>query len=527
MRYFCRLLAVGLALALCFVLPVSVGIAATTDTAGPDATAESCALIATQDFADIPEAPTAIAGAEHVAGGGTDPSYCRITGVIAPQIQFELRLPDDWNGRYLQGGCSGFCGFIPIEACGEAQDQGFAVAASDLGHGGGPWAMPVWASDNQLRSDFAGRATHVLSLSAKAIIRAYYGSIPRFSYFQGCSTGGREGLYVAQHHPDDFDGIIAGAPAFAGRLGPIWNNWIAQSLLTADDRPVFSADDLTLLHSAVLRQCDGVDGFTDGIIADPRQCEFNPGDLQCASTQASDCLSVPQIAAARSMYSGPRNRQGVLLSPGGAAYGSELDWNGSLMAQIAQNFLRFLSFDGVRPAYDYRDFNWDDDIASVEAAAYEFDPVGPREAPELAAFQEGGGRLIVYQGQADSGVPPAGILDYYANVWMRSGGLEQTRNWFRLFLIPGMAHCGGGSAPNSFDMLSPLVRWVESGEQPDGIVATQFDDMGAAIRNRPIFAYPNIAQYAGQGDPNEASAWVLRVREEGPDRIDWIWAPSQ
>lgn len=484
------------------------------------------------DFECLEAAPTAITAAEYVAATPALPSFCRVSGLIAPQIQFELRLPDDWNERYLQGGGGGFCGFVPIAACESAQSRGFAVAACDLGHttglgpSGGPWVAPLWGSDPNLRADFGGRATHALAIAAKAIVTAYYGRAPRFNYFQGCSTGGREGLQIAQNHPDEFDGVIAGAPAFAGRLGGIWNNWIANTLMTPENTPVFTPDALKLLHTAVTAACDGEDGLKDGIIEDSRRCAFDPGCLECANADGENGLTKAQVLAARAMYDGPRNSAGELLHPGAAPRGSELDWNGPMMAEVARKSLRFLAFSTPRPDFDYRRFDWDRDIDGVEAGAQAYDPVAPRAAPRLSAFKERGGRLIAYHGSYDWGVPPASTIDFYAQVWNREGGLDATRDWFRLFIVPGMLHCYGGDAPNKFDMLSAIVDWVEHGQAPDGIIAIQQDPSGKVLRSRPLYAYPNVARHTGKGDPNEAANWHLQEMPVGEDRIDWIWKPS-
>lgn len=486
----------------------------------------NCERMATLDFAGLPDAATAIASAETVAAAPGVSSYCKISGTIAPQIQFELRLPADWNGRYLQGGCGGFCGFNPIENCRVGQSRGFAVAASNLGHIGGVWVAPVWAGDPMLRRDFGGRATHVLAVAAKAMIAAYYGNGPRYSYFQGCSTGGREGLQIAQNHPTDFDGVIAGDPAFAGRLGGIWNNWIAATLMGRDNEPVFDAQSLKVLHAAVNAACDTKDGLKDGIIEDSRRCSFDPVQIECRTQDTSNCLTKAQVTAARAMYDGARNSAGKLLYPGAAPRGSELDWNGPLMAEVTRQSLRFLAFPTPRPTYNFRDFNWDRDVADTEAATTTYDPVAPRAAPDLAAFHARGGRLIAYHGSYDYAVPPDALIDYYAQVWNREGGLTSTRDWFRLFIVPGMFHCRGGDAPNEFDMLAAIVDWVEHGRAPDGIVATQHDKAGTLVRTRPLYAYPNVARYVGHGDVNEAANWAMKTVAVGEDRADWIWKPT-
>jgi feruloyl esterase len=488
--------------------------------------AADCAKLSRTDLANVSDVPAAIGSADYIPASSDMRGYCRVRGMIAPHIQYDLRLPDDWTGRYLQGGCGGFCGMIMIDQCAPGLARGFAVAASDLGHSGGAWVSPVWATDPQLRRDYGGRATHELAKISKIIIKLYYGEAPKRSYFQGCSTGGREGLQVAQNHPEDFDGIIAGDPAFPGRLS-IWNTWIAQQLMDNRGAPVFSRAALGLLHAAVTEACDAKDGLKDGIIADPRRCSYDPQKIQCKpGRDGTDCLTVAQVAAARAMYDGARNSGGELLYPGAASRGSELDWDGPLMAHVSQEALRFLAFPTVRPAFSYRSFNWDRDEADVRATAGTYDAVEPGKAPDLSRFHARGGRLIAYHGFYDVGVPPGGIIDYYAQVWNREGGLAATKNWFRLFMVPGMFHCRGGDAPNTFDMLTQIVDWVEKDRAPNGVIATQSDKSGTVVRRRPLYAYPNVARFSGRGDPNDAANWNESPQMIGEDRVDWAWKPS-
>lgn len=487
-----------------------------------------CAALEEQDFTDIPDAPTAIISARMTSAQGGFEAYCAVIGVVAPQVQFELRMPvQGWNGRYFQTGCWGLCGNVPIHYCDDAQRRGFAVAAQNMGHVGHFWRDPLWASVPALRKDFGWRSTHVVALAAKEIVARYYGVKPAYAYFRGCSTGGREGLSEAQHFPGDFDGVIAGNLAFPGRLGAIANNWDAHHLLDDEGRPVFSSTHLEFLAGAVMRACDDLDGLEDGIIDDPRVCSFDPASIACTDMSADgDCLNAAQIAAAKRLYDGARNSFGVALVPGGAPYGSELEWNGPGRRAIAQSWLRFFAFGEIRPDYDYRDFDFDADIGATEASAAMFDPVAPKRAPDLTEYEQRGGKLIIYHGWADPGVSPLGTLDYYAHIAARQGGLERVRNWFRVFMAPGMYHCGGGDAPNSFDLLSPMVRWVEAGEAPDGVIAAQMEN-GEVVRTRPLFAYPYVARYSGSGNVNDAENW----RRSSPphrfdDRRDWIWAPK-
>ena len=519
-------LALGLGLLLRAVFPTEEA-AAEAAVDAPSTAVLTCAALLREDFTRIPDAPTALLSTTLVGKSKEANEFCQVSGFVAPQIQFELRLPTGtWNGRYLQAGCSGLCGQIFIDQCADALAQDFAVAAQNMGHVGNFWSDPLWASERSLRRDFGRRSTHVVAVAMKAIIERFYGAPPAYAYFRGCSTGGREGLSEAQHFPGDFDGIVAGDPAFPGRLGAFANNWDARQLLDDNDELVFSQDDLKFLHDAVLYGCDGLDGLEDGIIEDPRNCRFDVSTLECAAGDTSRCLTKKQVAAAQNLYSGPRTRKGVRLYPGQTPFGSELAWDGANRRSIASAALRYLAFDEVRPDYEYRNFNFDEDVDDVEAQARIYDPVAPRERPDLSAFRRQGGKLIIYHGWADPGVPPEGTLDYYAKVVADEGGLDSVREWFRVFMIPGMYHCRGGAAPNTFDFLSAMIDWVEKGEVPDGIVATQFDGE-KLVRTRPLYAYPTVARYKGTGDVDVAASWgPVAPAEPRDDNIPWLWAPK-
>lgn len=487
-----------------------------------------CEKLLEEDFNDSGIVPFSVLSAKLIpASNGTD-EYCAVNGYIQPQVQFELRLPSkSWNGRYFQTGCGGFCGVVNINRCADALAAGFAVGAHNMGHVGHPLKDPVWGSDPALREDYGGRSTHLMAVVGKLIAERYYGKHPARSYFRGCSTGGREGLAEAHRHPEDFDGIIAGDPAFPGRLGAIANNWDARHLLREDGSEIFTPAKLGVLHTGVMRACDRLDGLVDGILMDPRACNFDPARLQCKDGDKEDCLSAEQVAAAKALYGGPVNGRGEKLMPGATPYGSEPSWNGAGRRSLAEGYLRYLAFPTNPPAdYDYRDFNFDTDVEKTEQMARLYDPVAPHQAPDLSAFERRGGKLIVYHGWADAGVSPMGLLDYYAHVTSRHGGPEQVREWFRVFMVPGMFHCRGGNAPNTFELLPELIKWVEQGEAPDRVVATQNGPDGV-IRTRPLFPYPAVARYTGKGDVNDAANWVSSApKKASDDRIEWIRAPK-
>lgn len=485
----------------------------------------ACEQLAALDLSQDPEAPATITRAAVLPEGAG--KVCAVTGYVQPQVQFEVRLPiTTWNGRYFQIGCGGFCGFVNIAGCGDMLAKDYVVAANNLGHVGDALRDPLWGSSSDARRDYGARGTHVTALVAKRLIAAFYGKAPAFSYFRGCSTGGREGLMAAQHWPEDFDGIVAGDPAFAGRLGAIANVWAAQKLFRRGNVPVLDRASLTLLHERTMAACDGLDGLKDGIIMDPRQCRFDPASLRCAAGASKDCLTAEQVAAAKAVYDGPRNSAGKLLYPGGMMPGSEGAWGGADTWSLPQGSLRYLMFaKNPAPDYDYHDFDWEHDLDKVRDQVALYDPVAPGAAPDLSAFHARGGRLIVYHGWSDQGVSPLGTLDYYAQVAARTGGMNSTRSWFRVFMVPGMFHCRGGNAPNQFDFMPGLQSWVEQGTAPDGVIATQREG-DRVVRTRPLFAYPAQARFTGKGSPDEAANWTARMPRTMPDdRIEWLWGP--
>ncbi len=489
-----------------------------------------CEALLQVDFTRVPEAPSTLLSARLVKASGGTGEYCDVTGYVQPQIQFELRLPThSWNGRYFQVGCGGFCGVINIQNCGDVLAQDFAVAADNMGHVGDVFNDPLWAESADLRRDYGRRSTHVTAIIAKAIVERFYGAHPAWSYFRGCSTGGREALMEAAWAPEDFDGLIGGDPAFAGRLGAIANTWDAQHLFKADGSSLFSPAAVATLHKAVLAACDGLDGVKDGIIMDPRACHFRVASLRCADgAEGQGCLSADEVAAAEAVYDGPRNSKGERLYPGGAQFGSEASWGAMGTTSFPAGAERYLEFTpNPPPQYTYRDFNFDTDPPRIEDALRRYDPVPPGEAPDLTAFERRGGKLIVYHGWADGGVSPINTLDYYSQVAHLQGGMMEVRDWFRLFMVPGMFHCRGGDAPNTFDFMPAIMAWVEKGVAPDGVVATQKDATGAIVRQRPLYAYPEYAAYTGSGDVSQAANWRAAMPRTVPDdRVQWIWGPT-
>jgi hypothetical protein len=481
---------------------------------------------------DIPGAATRVTSAT-VVPAGAEPAHCDVHGVVAPAIQFQLRLPTEtYGGRYLQYGCGGFCGFInpsPFPDCGPKVGD-FAVAATDDGHVGvGPFP-PVdgtWAANNQAaRDDFFFRAPHALSKAAKRIIAAFYGSAPRRSYFSGCSNGGREAMLLAQRYPTDFDGIIAGAPAINfGPLVGIYETWLVRSNTSASGEPIITAAKLPALHDAVLAACDGLDGLVDKQIDDPRGCRFDPATLRCPGADAPSCLTQAQVDAARRLYAGPTDEHGRRLYPGWQPFGSEPAWEGwiipspqfgnlAVAAELGDNYLRYLGYPIGTPHSSLADFRF------TAPELHRLTPEGRKVnalSLDLDGFRRAGGKLIIWHGQADQGIPPASTVDYYARLVDRVGGLRETQAFARLFMVPGIFHCGGGANLATFDPTRELVAWVEQDAAPQRVIAT------GPTRSRPVFPYPLVARYDGSGSIDDAANFVpARPAGRLPEIIPWV-----
>lgn len=498
----------------------------------PITPAIDCAALASQDFAGVKDGPAQVQSAAVEAASAERAEFCVVKGYVAPTIQFELRLPTKtWTGRYLQGGCGGNCGVILSNVAPRcdtpvAYAGAFAVGFENSGHAGtdGVWAL----GGPQVREDFAYRAAHAFSAAAKAIIAVYYGRGPAFSYFQGCSDGGREGMAETERYPGDFNGVIAGSPAFA--IAEAMERFIWEARWGTDDHGalLFDAPAATLLHQAVIAACDTLDGVKDGQIDDPRRCHFDPATLRCAAGHTPPgCLTAGQVLAAQMFYQGPVDENGRHLFYGGAPYGSELAWTDRFA--LAAMGGRMLD-DGVENMMFLRTLG-----ADVSVKTWRFDAATFRElqsagalydaaSADLRAFRDSGGKLILWQGFADPAAGPYGLPDYYQRLREAAGGLSAERHFARLFLIPGVYHCGGGYVAYEEDLLGALVNWVELDRAPDRIMATARLDDGT-LRRRPMFAYPTQSHYRGHGDVNDPRSFTGRPPAGPPhDRYEWAGA---
>jgi feruloyl esterase len=444
------------------------------------------------------------------------PEFCRVAATIKPtsdsDIKVEVWLPSvGWNGKFLAIGNGGWAGVISYQGDGDdlsdALRGGYASAATDSGHVGTEGDGSFALGHPEKLIDFGYRAVHEMTVKAKAIITAYYGKAPRYSYWYGCSTGGRQGLTEAQRFPTDFDGVIAGAPA---------NNTthlVAQSLwiwlaVHKDEASYIPPPKYLLIHKAVLEACDGLDGVKDGVLEDPTRCKFDPRVLECKGADGPECLTAPQVEAARKIYTpttNPRTKQQIFP---GLEPGSELGWAtkaGPKPHSISVDNWRYVVFKD--PNWDYRTFNFDSDVALGDRI--ENDIVNATN-PDLKTFFSHGGKLLQYHGWSDTGISPRNSINYYMSVLDKMGGISKVHESYRLFMVPGMAHCRGGDGPNQFDKLGVIERWVENGKAPEQIIVSRIRD-GKTERTRPLCAYPEVATYKGTGSTDDAANFTCSV----------------
>ena len=468
---------------------------------------------------------TTITGTTLVPSTATAPEYCRVLGHVDTEINFELRLPTAWNGNFLFGGEGGLAGQISdqtgLQAGGwNGLRRGYAVVFSDTGHQGVPppgATSPVydgsWAWQNPERQiNWAHRSTHVVSIAAKAIIAEYYGQSARYSYFSGCSGGGRQATMTAQRYPTDFDGILSGAPFLSVTGQAMGWNWAMQALA---ENPI-SPSKLPVLASAVTEACDASDGLVDGLVSDPRRCKFDPRELACDSADGPDCLTQRELDSVLKIYRGPSTSDGERLFPGFVPGEEDTQWPralvhttnggpGELGALLPDQILRYFVFG---PDFDSMTFDFDTDPAALADAADLLDV-----KPDLSAFREAGGKMLMYHGWNDPRLTPWLSIQYRdAVIHEVGGGPERTDEFFRLFVAPGMGHCAGGPGPNTFDALTALERWVEQGIAPTRLIATHPTSTGTVDRSRPLCVYPQVAVYDGSGSIDDASNFVCRDR---------------
>ena len=448
------------------------------------------------------------------------PAYCRVEGVIDPRtgmdgeeygIHFALAMPDDWNGGFLMQGGAGGNGIvyppIGITASGDkpALMRGYAVVSTDTGHTSHHGAFDFnFVKDQQAYLDFAYLANPEVATLAKQIIAQYYGRPAAYSYFVGCSTGGREGMILSQRYPTAFDGIIVGDPAMrTGMSNLAIGEWIPAAFnqiapRDAEGKPMIALAitdaDRKLFMSALMKQCDGLDGVVDGMISDPMACHFDPEVLACKPDQTASCLAPAKVAAIKKAFGGPKTSEGIQVYPGFLYDAGIADTSG-----IRGILVPGPGIFGPPPTVTQVD---------VESEALkDVQPLVDSMSTNLSTFAGHGGKLIFYHGDSDPWFSALDTLNYYRNMAATNGGLEAVSRWSQFYLVPGMSHCGGGPSLDQFDLLSAISDWVEKGVAPQSVIAT-----GKAFpgRSRPLCPYPEHAQYKGRGNTDDASNFECR-----------------
>jgi TonB family protein len=475
------------------------------------------------------------------------PAFCRVMLTLKPakdsDIKVEVWLPlEGWNGKYRGQGNGGFAGSMNYPGMGVAIAEGFATASTDTGHAGSP-IDGSWALGHPDKIvDFGWRAIHEMTVKAKAIIQAFYVKPIKRSYFAACSNGGRQGLMEAQRFPEDYDGIIAGAPAnywtsvFSAFL---WNIQAMQ----ANPASYIHASKVPAIAAAVNAACDANDGVKDGVLNDPRECHFDPKVLLCKDAESDSCLTAPQVTALKKIYDGPVDSKGKQMFsgffPGGEQGGG--GWGTWITAQSPGKDLQtaFASgfFNNMVTAKQPLDLKTINVEAAVKMAQEQQGQTFDAIDPNLKPFMDRGGKLIVYHGWSDAALPPLGAIQYYNSVETALGARERA-SFMRLYMVPGLQHCGGGPGANSFgeftpagdadhDLYKALEKWVEEGPAPDKIIATKFvneaDHAQGVKMTRPICPYPESVEYKGVGDTNDAASFEC---VEAPSKVDSPTDPS-
>lgn len=452
--------------------------------------------------------------------------HCRITGVIDSSIRFELLMPDAWNGNFMMGGGGGFVGSVQnqaqdgLSAGPTPLERGYATAGTDTGHTGSPvdasWAL----GDPEAQENFAHRAVHRTAEVSKAIIAEHYGTAIEHSYFLGCSRGGGQAMISAQRYPEDFDGLVAAAPALdwpGVAAGFIQNQQQVFPDPSDLSSPLITPANRSLLADALAASCDADDGVTDGILTDPRGCTFDPSALpRCTAGPADDCLTERQLEAIEAIYSGPRV-DGEQVHPG-FPFGGETDGGGwdlwatgppppgltpdvpNLHFAFGTQLLKYFVYEDPEwsyAGYTFEDFHdWAEPLASLLNAT----------DPDLSALRDRGGKIILWHGWSDSALTALDSIEYYQSVEQRDAAV---RDYLRMFLLPGVGHCGDGPGPDRVDWIGAIERWVEEGEAPDRLTALDSEDN--TVMTRPLCPYPQAAAYDGSGDADEAQSFTCET----------------
>jgi len=443
------------------------------------------------------------------------PAFCEVHATISPvagsHIGAVYRLPVNWNGKVLGIGGGGFAGNLTLNAAATGLSRGYAVIQNDMGHESTGALDPAFTITSPGKPnvegiiDFGHRATHVATDVGKRLVSSYYGRLPQHAYWQGCSTGGRQGLAEIQRYPDDYDGVIAGAPVYTPL---VYSNAILRvQAFHKQPGSNLLPEHVPLIQKHVLAACDAKDGVADGIITDPRSCTWDPGELACKGAASADCLTQAQVETVRRVYAGVKTKDGQFAAMP-LMRGGESDWVARMIgtkeqprglnSMLGAPFMSYIVKSD--PSYDIMTFDPERDMKALSTGlAVEVH----QQNPDISAFVRRGGKLLLWHGFNDPGPSPLSTIEYFDQVRQK---VPAAKDSVRLFLAPGVLHCGGGPGPDRFDTLTAMERWVEQGTAPGAMIATKSNSR--VPLSRPVCAYPQLPRYTGKGDPNDASSFT-------------------
>lgn len=540
-----RVSRMGLVTVLCLVMSTLAAAqnAPSATPSGPDA--QKCAALAELNLENAPGGPALITSARlvEVPASGLEPpffhpsgyasgaaaqvaskikQYCDVTGYVAPQNKFELKLPlpGDWNQKFYFYACGGFCGTVIANACNLGLARGYASVTGNGGHDSALGFDGIWAANApELQEDFGWRSNHVVTLIAKAITTHYYGKPIKYSYMAGNSKGGQAVLLEAQRFPEDFDGLMPSAPVYdyTGR-NTIAAAWFARAVSDGHGGSLLDAEAAQAVHKSVLEHCGAQAGVEEELVTDPPSCKWQPEMIACASgSSRPDCLDARQVAAIKHLMAPATNSKGEVLWAYPYIPGTETQWEGwnyfgtpsrgylprFANMELPGQYLGYFVDEKIRENVNALSFDFDRDPATLARARRIYDAT----SVDLRAFKARGGKILMWHGWADGAMPATSSIGYYEGVTKFIGGRMQTEDFFRLFLVPGVHHGGGGPGFTEFDSMTALENWVEKGRAPEKLIAGRLSN-GVVERTRPVFPYPVLARYSGKGDPKQAHSFV-------------------
>lgn len=448
--------------------------------------------------------------------------YCDVVGYVAPQNKFEIKLPlpKDWNENFFFHACGGFCGHVDRDALNLSLVRGYASVTGNGGHDSAVGFDGIWAANApELQEDFGWRSNHVITLIAKLITTQYYGKPIKRSYMAGNSKGGEAVLLEAQKFPEDFDGLLPSAPVYdyTGR-NTVAAAWFAQAVNDGHGGSVIDDASALAVRKSVLQHCGAQAGVEEGLVTDPPSCRWQPEMIACPpGNSAPDCLNEKQVAAIKRLMSPAVNSKDQVIWAYPYIPSTETEWRGwnypaspgpaypPMFAnmELPSQFLRYFVDEKARTSGDALTFDFDRDAANLARSRRIYDAT----SPDLRTFEARGGKILLWHGWADGAIAATSSIGYYESVMKFMGGRTQTEDFFRLFLVPGVHHGGGGPGLTEFDALTALENWVEKGQVPEKLIACRSTN-GVVERCRPVFPYPIQAHYSGKGDPKQPDNFV-------------------